>query len=155
LHVFFIERARLSDDAFARVAERLRWAGLDGSYDVALSELAAAVGPRADDETARAIIGHLARAGALAPLPAPRDRAVGRVTGDLDGRALALCRGSARDAERVRWRQYRAVWDYVERAQCRRAALLSHFGDRSPGAPDVPCCDVCASAAADAIERVA
>ena len=41
LHVFFIERARVPDGAFERVAERLRWAGLDGRYDVELRELAA------------------------------------------------------------------------------------------------------------------
>jgi superfamily II DNA helicase RecQ len=57
---------------------------------------------------------------------------------------VAVCRTSARDAESVRWRQYRAIWDYVERSQCRRAALLNHFGDASPAEPLVPCCDVCA-----------
>ena len=36
LHVFFIERARVEDGAIERVAERLRWAGLDGRYDVGL-----------------------------------------------------------------------------------------------------------------------
>jgi ATP-dependent DNA helicase RecQ len=144
LHVFFIERARLADSAFAQVAERLRWAGLDGSYDLPLRELAAVAGPRADEETARAIIGHLARASAIAPAPAAPDRAVGRMLGSLDGRTLALCRSSAREAERVRWGQYRAIWAYVEADGCRRAALLAHFGDRAAGAPGVPCCDVCA-----------
>jgi ATP-dependent DNA helicase RecQ len=147
LHVFFIQRARLSEEAFERVAERLRWAGLDGAYDVALSELSAAVGPRADDDAVRAIVGHLARAGALAPAPAAPERAAGRIVGGLDGRTLARCRGSAREAERARWSQYRAIWGYVEGETCRRAALLAHFGDRSAAAPAVPCCDVCAPAA--------
>ena len=40
LHVFFIQRAKVSPEALERVGERLNWAGLDGRYDVALSELA-------------------------------------------------------------------------------------------------------------------
>jgi ATP-dependent DNA helicase RecQ len=144
LHVFFIQRSRLDAGAFERVAERLRWAGLDGRYDVALDELASVTGPRADEEAVRAIIGHLARAGLISPQPSAPDRAAGRLLGDWSSRTLGLCLSSARDAERARWAQYRAVWRYVEGSGCRRAALLAHFGDRSRGAPPVACCDVCA-----------
>ena len=63
-------------------------------------------------------------------------------------RALASCLGSARDAERARWAQYRSVWAYVEGSGCRRAALLAHFGDRSRAEPSVACCDVCSPEAA-------
>src|SRR5437764_9890270 len=55
LHVFFIERARVAERAFEGVAERLRWAGADGRYDVALAELTGVVGPRADVDAARAL----------------------------------------------------------------------------------------------------
>ncbi|MFZ0042608.1 MAG: RecQ family ATP-dependent DNA helicase, partial [Solirubrobacteraceae bacterium] len=111
LHVFFIQRSRLEPDAFERVGERLQWAGLDGRYDVELSDL---YGPasgrdRADADTVRAVIGHLARAGVLVPVPAPPDRAAGQITGGWDRRAAALCVSSAREAERVRWAQYRAI----------------------------------------------
>ena len=146
LHVFFIQRAKLTADAFERVGERLAWAGLDGRYDMPLSELAGYGTDRrqrGDEDTVRAIIGHLARAGALAPLPAPPDRAAGRIVGGWDRRVAALCLSSAREAERVRWAQYRSVWDYVERSRCRRVALLEHFGDRRVGEPAVACCDVC------------
>jgi ATP-dependent DNA helicase RecQ len=143
LHVFFIEQARVEDGAFELVLERLRWAGADGRYDVALSELAGYLGRKAGEETVRSLIGHLARAGVVGPLPSPPDRAAGMLLAAWDGRGLALCRTSAHDAERARWRQYRAVWDYVERSQCRRGALLRHFGDGSAGAPSVACCDVC------------
>jgi ATP-dependent DNA helicase RecQ len=143
LHVFFIQRSRLDPGVFERVAERLRWAGLDGRYDVEVRELAADVGPGGDEETVRAVIGHLTRAGRLAPQPAPAGRAAGLVVSEWDGRALARCLGSARDAERARWSQYRAVWGYVEGSGCRRAALLEHFGDRTRVAPSVACCDVC------------
>jgi ATP-dependent DNA helicase RecQ len=143
LHVFFIQRSRLADSDFQRVGERLNWAGVDGRYDVALSDLASG---RDGEDTARAIVGHLARAGVLAPLPAPPDRAAGKITGGWDRRAAALCMGSAREAERVRWAQYRSVWDYVESSRCRRGTLLAHFGDRSAAALEVPCCDVCVPA---------
>jgi ATP-dependent DNA helicase RecQ len=141
LHVFFIGRTRVEDATFAWVSERLRWAGLDGRYDVALSEIA---GECADEEAIRAIIGHLARAGLIALEPSSPDRSAGRLVGQWDGEVLEACRRSAREVQRARWRQYWAVWDYVEGAECRRAALLEHFGDRAAGPPEVPCCDVCA-----------
>ncbi len=143
LHVFFIQRSRLEASVFERVVERLQWAGLDGRYDVAVRELAADVGPGGDEETVRAVIGHLVRAGLVAPQPAPPDRATGLVVGQWDRGALARCLSSSRDAERARWAQYRSVWSYVEGEGCRRAALLAHFGDRSAMAPSVACCDVC------------
>jgi ATP-dependent DNA helicase RecQ len=45
----------------------------------------------------------------------------------------------------VRWRQYRAIWGFVEQRRCRREALLRHFGDRAAPRtdPGVICCDVC------------
>lgn len=145
LHVFFIQRARVEDGEFERVSERLRWGGIrdDGRYNVELAALGGVSSARAQKDDVRAIIGHLARSGLIAPEPSPPDRAAGRVIGEWNGRALALCRGAAREAERARWSQYRAVWDYVERAACRRAVLLAHFGDHSAPAPVVACCDVC------------
>jgi ATP-dependent DNA helicase RecQ len=146
LHVFFIQRSRLTPEMFERVGERLTWAGCDGRYDVPVAELAGVVGgDGGDDENVRALLGHLARAGVLTPAPAPPDRAVGQITGGWDRRAAAWCVSSAREAERVRWSQYRSVWGYVEGNACRRRALLDHFGDGAAGAPlpGVPCCDVC------------
>ena len=152
LHVFFIQRSRLEAGVFERVAERPRWAGLDGRYDVPIDELAADVGSSGDEETIRAVIGHLTRAGLVTPQPAPPDRAAGLIVGEWNVRILSACLGSARDAERARWSQYRSVWAYVERSGCRRAALLAHFGDRSSAVPSVACCDVCSpSVAAPAI----
>jgi RecQ family ATP-dependent DNA helicase len=52
------------------------------------------------------------------------------------------------EAERVRWQAYRAIWGYAERRQCRRRALLAHFGDRATATPKVGCCDVCDPAVA-------
>ena len=73
--------------------------------------------------------------GVVQPAPAPPDRVLGRVTGAWDGRALALCRSAAQEGTRARWRQYRAVWAWVDERRCRREGILRHFGDTSaPGA---------------------
>ncbi|MDQ3630888.1 MAG: RecQ family zinc-binding domain-containing protein, partial [Actinomycetota bacterium] len=55
----------------------------------------------------------------------------------------AACRTIAGDAQRARWRRYRAIWAFVETGRCRRAMVLAHFGDDAPPAPTVGCCDVC------------
>jgi ATP-dependent DNA helicase RecQ len=144
LHVFFIERSTVDEHALARVARRLVARAQDGEaprFDVGLDELCAA--GDCDEEVVRAIVGHLARAGVAQPSPSPPDRVMGRVTGAWDGRASALCRSSAQEGTRARWRQYRAVWAWVEGTACRRAGILRHFGDRSAPAPSGPCCDVC------------
>jgi ATP-dependent DNA helicase RecQ len=151
LHVFFIERARVADWAFERVWRRLRasaGAGETGRYDISLAEVAAVAGSegRGDEDQARAILGHLVRAEVIEPAPAPPDRAAGRLRADWDRRAYAASRSSANDAERIRWRHYRSVWDFVERKGCRRTAMLRHFGDHAEPSPTVPCCDVCAPA---------
>ena len=83
--------------------------------------------------------------GCSRPRPAPPDRAAGRVAGELGPPA----------AGRLPWprpaRPSGCAGASTGRSGptssgdgCRRAALLAHFGDRSPPAPEVPCCDVCA-----------
>ncbi|HVL94817.1 MAG TPA: RecQ family ATP-dependent DNA helicase [Solirubrobacteraceae bacterium] len=144
LHVFFIERSTVSDDAIAAVARRVVGRAREGRYDLGMDELAQTIGD-ADGEAVRSILGHLARAGVVQPAPSPPDRALGRVTGEWDGRARALCRVSAQEGIKARWRQYRAVWSWVEGGECRRLGILRHFGDPAAPAPaaGVPCCDVC------------
>jgi ATP-dependent DNA helicase RecQ len=172
LHVFFIERSTVGDDALKAVAGRIvsaagapnggaatdpsnrgspatglpRAGGSSGRgshagvFNVAVDDLVRHAG---DEEVVRAIVGHLAQAGVVQPAPSPPDRVAGRLAGPWDGRALALCRSSAKEGTRVRWRQYRAVWAWVEGSRCRREGILRHFGDRSAPAPAGPCCDVC------------
>ena len=149
LHVFFIERDAVDEGLFARLAAALQLHARDGgSYDLAAGELAGIAGCDADQ--LRALVGHLARAGVLRPAPAPPDRVRGRLLGPLDGAALAHCRTSAAEAQRSRWRQYRAVWAFVEQRSCRREAVLRHFGDRTRPSPTGPCCDICDPALVDA-----
>lgn len=156
LHVHFIKRDELAEDLPGRLAAALaRAAGAAGgesqlalggeapapTYSVEGRELARSLGVSGD--SLRALVGHLARAGVVLPSPAPPDRVAGRLLGRFDHRAEAACRSSIGDAGRIRWRQYREVWEYVEGGACRRERMLRHFGDPSPGRPEVPCCDVC------------
>jgi ATP-dependent DNA helicase RecQ len=152
LHVFFIERSTVGDEALQAVARRIVAAAGSARFDLAVDDLVRLAG---DEEVVRAIVGHLARAGVVQPAPSPPDRVAGRLAGDWDARALALCRTSAKEGTRVRWRQYRAVWAWVEGSRCRREGILRHFGDHSPPAPAGPCCDVCDPAIAPAPPPVA
>ena len=142
LHVFFIERSTVDEGAIATVAKRLLGRAVDGRFAVGLQELRAITGG-AEDDAVRAIVGHLARAGVIQPSPSPPDLVTGRVTGEWDGRALAVCRTSAREGTKARWRQYRSVWAWVEGSSCRRLGILRHFGDLSEPVAEGPCCDVC------------
>jgi ATP-dependent DNA helicase RecQ len=142
LHVHFIKRDELSEEMPRRLAEALRQAADDrGRYDLEGWRLESGSG--CSEDQLRAVIGHLARAGVVDPLPAPPDRVAGRVVAPLDGRAAGLCRSSMGDAARARWRQYREIWAYVESDGCRRERILRHFGDGSQPARSGECCDVC------------
>jgi ATP-dependent DNA helicase RecQ len=164
LHVFFIERSTVTEDALKAVARRIVGAaGAPASspvpaassaarYDLTIGELAHLAG---DEEAVRAVVGHLARAGVIQPAPSPPDRVMGRLAGAWDGRALAICRTSAQEGTRARWRQYRAVWAWVEGDRCRREGILHHFGDQAPPAPSGPCCDVCDPSLAPAVPTAA
>jgi ATP-dependent DNA helicase RecQ len=140
LHVFFIQRAEVEPELIERVAERLAFSAMDGRYDVGLAELAA---DSDEVDQVRAVVGHLVSGGVVQPTPAPMDRLRGRVLKPLDRAARSAARASAGEGSRVRWRQYRSIWAFVEGDECRRAAILRHFGDDAAPAPLGPCCDVC------------
>jgi ATP-dependent DNA helicase RecQ len=142
LHVHFIKRDELDPGLPGWLADRLI-AAADGEQRYSLDAPQLARDLRGDGERLRALIGHLTRAGVIAPSPSAPDRITGRVTGRFDGRAAALCRTSIEDGASARWRQYREVWAYVEETACRRTAILRHFGDGSPAGGGTACCDVC------------
>ncbi|HEU0025189.1 MAG TPA: ATP-dependent DNA helicase RecQ [Thermoleophilaceae bacterium] len=143
LHVHFIKRDEIDADLPGWLADRLA-AAADGDGRYVLEAAALARDLRGDGDRLRALLGHLTRAGVVAPSPAAPDRVAGKVLGRYDGRAAALCRASVEEGARTRWRQYREIWAYVEQTACRRTAVLSHFGDTGPHSGAEPCCDVCA-----------
>ena len=96
-------------------------------FNLHLNELARREG---EEEGVRAIVGYMARAGVIQPAPSAPDRIVGRVIGTWDRVSLGVCRSAAEEGTRIRWRQYRAVWAWVEGGGCRREGILRHFGDR-------------------------
>jgi ATP-dependent DNA helicase RecQ len=143
LHVHFIKQDEIEDGLAGWLYDRLR-AAADGDdrYELDSGELV--VGLRGDGDKLRSLVGHLTRAGVVTPAPSAPDRIAGHLLGPFDARAGALCRASIEEGARVRWRQYREIWAYVEQGRCRREAILRHFGDqapleRRPGA----CCDAC------------
>jgi ATP-dependent DNA helicase RecQ len=142
LHVHFIKREEVDPGLPGWLADRLI-AAADGDDRYSLDAVELARDLRGDGERLRALIGHLTRAGVIAPSPSAPDRVAGRVTGRFDGRAAALCRTSIEEGARARWRQYREIWAYVEESACRRTAILRHFGDPSQPEGSPECCDVC------------
>jgi ATP-dependent DNA helicase RecQ len=143
LHVHFIKRDEIDADLPGWLADRLT-AAADGNGRFDLEAAGLARDLRGDGDRLRALVGHLTRAAVISPTPSAPDRLAGKVLGPYDRRAEALCRASVEEGARTRWRQYREIWAYVEQEQCRRQALLAHFGDSAP--PDRagrPCCDAC------------
>ena len=95
--------------------------------------------PRLDRE--RVCLAMAERAGlcTLEPAPGGRVEIVFNKSPNT-ARVGAVCR-AVRDRG---WRAYRAVEAFVSDGDtCRRRALLDHFGDSRPGAPEGRCCDVC------------
>ena len=130
LHVFFIERSTVEEPALKAVARALTARGAASAarsqtrFDVRSS------GSRGSPAATRrwcARSSATSRASAsIQPSPSSPDRVLGRVTGVWDGRALALCRSAAQEGTRARWRQYRAVWSWVE------GSTLPARGDPAP-----------------------
>jgi ATP-dependent DNA helicase RecQ len=142
LHVHFIKRDELGPELPRVLFDRLAAvADGDGRYELGAGELAGMIGTNGDQLAA--LLGHLASAGVLEPLPSAPDRVAGRLAGAFDRLADARCQASMGEAARARWRQYREIWAYVEEDACRRRAILRHFGDRAEPEAAGPCCDVC------------
>jgi len=146
LHVHFIRRDELDERLPGRLADLLTDASVDleGRYSLLAQELSRQL--KVSDDSLRALLGHLARAGVIDPAPAPPDRVAGQLTRGFDRRAAAQCHALAAEGTRARWRHYREIWGYVETGSCRRRAILRHFGDRSEPASLAACCDACDAA---------
>jgi ATP-dependent DNA helicase RecQ len=142
LHVHFIKREEVEEGLPAWLADRIA-ASADGDGHYALDAAGLGRDLGGDRDRLRALLGHLARAGVVAPAPAGPDRVAGTVLGPFDRRAEARCRASVEEGARARWRQYREIWAYVEGKTCRRRAILRHFGDSAEPVGEGPCCDAC------------
>ena len=95
--------------------------------------------PRADRD--RVCLGIAERAGLCVLEPASGGRLqVTFARSPRAGEVASICRVAVDRA----WRAYRAVVAFSSSSgQCRRRALLDHFGDRRQAAPLGRCCDVC------------
>ena len=142
LHVHFIKREEIDAELPGWLADRIAAAADgDGRYLLDAVQLSRDLGGDAD--RLRALLGHLTRAGVISPSPSAPDRIAGRLLARFDRKAAALCRSSIEAGAQARWRQYREIWAYVEQDDCRRGAILRHFGDRATPERRAPCCDVC------------
>src|ERR671911_2798393 len=93
LHVHFIKREEMDADLPGWLADRMT-AAADGHGRYQLEAFALAREMRADGERLRALVGHLTRAGVIAPSPSAPDLVAGRVLARFDARAAALCASS-------------------------------------------------------------
>ena len=95
--------------------------------------------PRADRD--RVCLGIGERAGLCTLEPAPGGRLQVTFAASSGARDVAsICRVALDRA----WRAYHAIESFSSAsAQCRRGALLDHFGDNRQAAPVGRCCDVC------------
>jgi len=142
LHVHFIKGATVDDTQIQQVAKLLSGAadetGIARVNARSISDLC-----DRSYERATAVVGHLASAGVIAPIPAPPSEVAARIAHELDGAAMSRARSAARDADQLRWQRYREIWAFVDADTCRRQAVLDYFGDHATPKPEGPCCDVC------------
>jgi RecQ family ATP-dependent DNA helicase len=134
-----IARARLDaadvDRLLAGLAAR---ADGDGAFELGRAEV--------DDEAAFRLA-MAERVGALEVEGAPGGGRRGRLVRDrLTPEAREELDGQVRAELRRRHRSLDQAAAYARGAECRRAAFLAHFDDRSEPAPEGRCCDVCAPA---------
>jgi ATP-dependent DNA helicase RecQ len=94
--------------------------------------------PRNDEDRIRLAVAE--RSDAFEVEPAPGGRLELTLTGSFNLPKARAAISAARDRS---WRAYRAVERFSFSETCRRRALLDHFGDSTPGAPEGRCCDVC------------
>ncbi len=95
--------------------------------------------PREDKE--RVCLGIAERAGMCLLEPASGGRLeVTFADAPSANKVAAICHVARNRA----WKAYRAVEAFASASdRCRRRAVLDHFGDARPGAPEGRCCDVC------------
>ena len=132
LHVHFIKRDEI-DPGLPGMAVGT---GCDGARPTATSRYAIPTAPSScaacggDGERLRALIGHLTRAGVIAPSPSSPDYIDGRIAGRVRRRARR--RSAGHRSRRPHGALAPVPGDLGVRRgrRCRRRAILRHFGDR-------------------------
>jgi ATP-dependent DNA helicase RecQ len=129
--VRFIQMREVEAESVSLYAQRLK-AGADADGRVTIDI------PRNDEDRIRLAVAE--RSDAFEVEPAPGGRLELTLTGSFN---LAKAKAAIQAARDRSWRAYRAVERFSFSETCRRRALLDHFGDSTPGAPEGRCCDVC------------
>ncbi len=129
--VRFIQMREVEPESVSLYAQRLK-AGADEEGRSTIDA------PRDDQDRVKLAVAE--RAGAFEVEPAPGGRLELRFNATIN---LARARAACKEAQDRSWRAYRAVERFSFSESCRRRALLDHFGDSTPGAPEGRCCDVC------------
>ena len=129
--VRFIKMREVEPESVSLYAQRLK-AGADGEGRSTIDA------PRDDQDRVKLAVAE--RAGAFEVEPAPGGRLELSFNATIN---LARARAACKEAQDRSWRAYRAVERFSFSDSCRRRALLDHFGDSTPGAPEGRCCDVC------------
>jgi ATP-dependent DNA helicase RecQ len=100
----------------------------------------ATIGARELSDRDRVLLSIAERAGAVELEPA----AGGGLAVALTGRGSPrLAQAAIRAATSRGWEAYRSIERYMDARECRRAQILSHFGDVAAAAPTGRCCDAC------------
>ena len=135
LHVHFIKREQIDEELPGWLADRhhrRRPTATGATCSTPTSWRAACGG---DGDRLRALLGHLTRAGVIAPSPSAPDRVAGRVLGPLRpprrGALPLLARGGRR---RRAGASTARSGPTSSRTAAGATAILRHFGDRSPPA---------------------
>lgn len=134
--IHFAQRDRATTrDVDDLLRDLSRGAGEDGSFAVERDRW---------DDTRRRALAIAERAGALELWPGRGGRVEGRLLADhLDADMHREAEAAARRAVDRSWAGYRAITGFVDATDCRRRAILDHFGDSAAGAPEGRCCDLC------------
>lgn len=137
--LIYFNKQTLEVDEVDRLLGRLhRRADAGGHLEVALDEITG-------DDATRLAFAAAQRVGAIEVTPWAGGASTvtiraGRLSPDQRADVNAILRA----AQRRNWDQYRAIVGFIDQAECRRSAIMRHFGDTNPSRePLGRCCDRC------------
>ena len=137
--LIYFNKQTLAVDEVDHLLRRLHGrADAGGHLGVALDEITG-------DDATRLAFAAAQRVGAIDVTPwAGGSSEVTIRHGHLSPDQRAAVNAILRAARDRNWDQYRAIVGFIDQAECRRAAIMRHFGDTNPSrAPLGRCCDRC------------